>query len=41
MKTSATPSLYQGHRFPAEISSHCVWLDDRFPLSYHDVQWMV
>ncbi len=41
METSAAPSLYRGHRFPAEIISHCVWLYYRFPLSYRDVQEMM
>jgi putative transposase len=30
--------LYRGHRFPAEIISHCVWLYFRFALSYRDVE---
>jgi putative transposase len=33
METPVAPSLYKGHRFPAEIISHCVWLYYRFPLS--------
>ncbi len=37
----ATPSLYKGHRFPAEIISHCVWLYHRFPLSLRDVEEMM
>jgi transposase-like protein len=28
---------YAGHRFPAEIISHAVWLDFRFPLSLRHV----
>ncbi len=32
MTTSAVPS-YVGHRFPAEVISHAVWLYFRFPLS--------
>ena len=32
MTTSAVPS-HVGHRFPAEIISHAVWLYFRFPLS--------
>lgn len=37
--TRATPSaLYKGHRFPAEIISHAVWLYFRFSLSYRDVE---
>jgi putative transposase len=39
MKTTA--SLYRGHRFPAAIVSHCVWLYLRFPLSYRDVEEMM
>jgi putative transposase len=38
---SAAPSLYQGHRYPAEIISHGVWLYHRFTLSYRDVQEMM
>ncbi|MGH3751559.1 MAG: IS6 family transposase [Pseudonocardiaceae bacterium] len=35
----ATPSsLYKGHRYPAEIISHCVWLYHRFPLSLREVE---
>ena len=33
--------LYYRHRFPAEISSHCVWLYFRFALSYRDVEEMM
>ena len=33
-----TNPLYYGHRFPAEIISHAVWLFHRFCLSYHDVE---
>ena len=32
MTTPACPS-YTGYRFPAEITSHAVWLYFRFPLS--------
>ena len=31
-------SRYQGHRFPAEIISHAVWLYHRFCLSFRDVE---
>jgi len=41
METSVAASLYKGHRFPAAIISHCVWLYHRFPLSYRDVQEMM
>ncbi|WP_327250130.1 IS6 family transposase [Streptomyces sp. NBC_01320] len=34
---SASPS-YKGHRYPAEIIAHCVWLYFRFPLSYREVE---
>jgi hypothetical protein len=37
----ATRSLYRGHRFPAEIISHCVWLYHRFPLRLRDVEEMM
>ena len=36
MKPPAPPS-YAGHRFPAEIISHAVWLYFRFPLSLRHV----
>ncbi len=29
---------YKGHRFPAEIMAHAVWLYFRFPLSYRQVE---
>jgi putative transposase len=31
---AVSSSLYKGHRYPAEIISHCVWLYHRFPLSF-------
>ncbi|WP_375137820.1 IS6 family transposase [Streptomyces sp. NWU49] len=34
---SASP-LYKGHRYPAEVIAHCVWLYFRFPLSFREVQ---
>ncbi|EFE72258.1 IS6 family transposase [Streptomyces viridosporus ATCC 14672] len=34
---AASPS-YQGHRYPVEIISHCVWLYHRFPLSFREVE---
>ncbi|MFD5659870.1 IS6 family transposase [Streptomyces hirsutus] len=34
---SAPPS-YQGHRYPVEVISHCVWLYFRFPLSFREVE---
>ena len=27
---------YKGHRYPAEIIAHCVWLSARFPLSFRE-----
>ncbi|MFF4590929.1 IS6 family transposase [Streptomyces sp. NPDC001388] len=29
---------YKGHRYPAEVISHCVWLYHRFPRSFRDVE---
>ena len=29
---------YKGHRFPAEIIAHCVWLYHRLPLSFREVE---
>jgi putative transposase len=29
---------YKGHRCPAEIITHCVWLYHRFPLSFREVE---
>jgi len=29
---------YKGHRYPAEIHAHRVWLYHRFPLSFRDVE---
>ena len=40
MTTPAPPS-YAGHRFPAEIISHAVWLYFRFPLSLRMVEEML
>ncbi|MFJ3235885.1 IS6 family transposase [Streptomyces sp. NPDC086787] len=34
---SASPS-YRGHRYPAEVIAHCVWLYFRFPLSFREVE---
>ena len=31
-------ALYQRHRFPGEVISHCVWLYHRFCLSFRDVE---
>ena len=36
MKTPSDP--YRGHRFPAEIISHTVWLYFRFTLSFRDIE---
>jgi putative transposase len=32
---------YKGHRYPAEIIAHCVWLYHRFPLSFRDVEQLM
>ena len=32
---------YKGHRYPAEIINHCVWLYFRFPLSFREVEEMM
>src|SRR5215213_2620227 len=37
MTTPASPS-YAGHRFPAEIISHAIWLYFRLPLSLRHVE---
>jgi hypothetical protein len=34
-------SLYHGHRFPAEVISHVVWLYFRFPLSLRMVEGLL
>jgi putative transposase len=39
MKTPASSS-YAGHRFPAEVIGHAVWLYFRFPLSLRMVEEM-
>src|SRR5882672_7216582 len=38
---ATSESLYQRHRFPSEIVSHCVWLYFRFSLSFRDVEEMM
>src|SRR3954447_11395844 len=38
MSSPAAKSPYAGHRFPAEIISHAVWLYFRFPLSLRMVE---
>jgi putative transposase len=40
MTTPVCPS-YAGYRFPAEVISHAVWLDFRFPLSLRMVEEML
>src|SRR3954471_10342051 len=40
MTAPASPS-YAGHRFPAEVISHAVWLYFRFPLSLRNVEEML
>src|SRR5512135_2411380 len=41
MRSPAAKSPYAGHRFPAEIISHAVWLYFRFPLSLRMVEEML
>ena len=36
MNVSTNP--YVGHRYPAEIISHTVWLYFRFALSFRDIE---
>ena len=36
--TTPAPARYTGYRFPAEIISHAVWLDLRFPLGLRMVE---
>ena len=38
MPTPASTNRYKHHRFPAEITSHAVWLYFRFCLRYRDVE---
>src|ERR671933_2847142 len=39
--TTAARNRYAGHRFPAEVISHAVWLYFRFPLSLRMVEEML
>lgn len=39
--TTVARSRYAGHRFPAEIISHAIWLYFRFPLSLRMVEEML
>jgi len=39
--TTAARARYKGHRFPAEIIGHAVWLYFRFPLGLRMVQELV
>src|SRR3954470_7761509 len=41
MTMPASPPSYAGHRFPAEVISHAVWLYFRFPLSLRMVEEML
>jgi putative transposase len=38
MDTPPTTTKYKHHRFPGEISSHAVWLNFRFWLSFREVE---
>ena len=35
---NASKNPYSGHRYPAEIISHAVWLYFRFTLSFRDIE---
>ena len=35
---NASKNPYSGHRYPAEIISHAVWLYFRFALSFRDIE---
>src|ERR1700726_2124316 len=39
--TTAARARYSGYRFPAEISSHAVWLYFRFPLGLRMVEGLL
>src|SRR3954471_14057746 len=39
--TAPAPPSYAGHRFPAEVISHAVWLYFRFPLSLRMIEEML
>jgi putative transposase len=41
MSSPAPKSPYAGHRFPAEVISHAVWLHFRFPLGLRMVEEML
>jgi hypothetical protein len=41
MSPPTTKSPYAGHRFPAEVIGHAVWLYFRFPLSLRMVEEML
>src|ERR671913_2403536 len=41
MSPPTTKSPYAGHRFPAEVIGHAVWLYFRFPLSWRMVEGML
>src|SRR5688500_10983077 len=41
MSPPTTKSPYAGHRFPAEVIGHAVWLHFRFPLSLRMVEEML
>ena len=38
MPIAPAAALYRGHRYPAEVIAHAVWLYFRFALSYRDVE---
>ena len=41
MSSTPAKSPYAGHRFPAEVISHAMWLYFRFPLSLRMVEEML
>jgi putative transposase len=41
VQTSDATTLYKGHRFPAQIIRHRVWLYVRFPLSFREAEEMM
>jgi putative transposase len=40
-RMSPEPATYPGHRFPAEVIRHAVWLHHVFSLSLRDVELIV
>ena len=38
VESDVPAALYRRHRFPAEVSAHCVWRYHRFTVSLRDVE---